>query len=167
MLEVLSAVGTLFILVFTGLTFWYQFIRTPRSDVEIEVIDRDSYSTNSGGLTAHLVDVQFSNRGEMDAIVDSIDVSSELVHPSTGQTFEPPKDGKFNTTMRKNKIGKDGTLAAGTTDKVGTRFRVGGLGKYPPEFDVKMYYEATFRDNARVYDRSTSGSFRFNVERRR
>lgn len=167
MLEVLSAVGTGLILLFSGLTFWYQFIRTPRSDVEMELIGRDAYSTDSGGLTGHLLNLQFSNRGDMDAIVESIDVSTELVHPETGEAFEPPKNGRFNTPMKTRSIGEDGKLATGTTDKVGVKFDVRGLDEFPPEFDVKAFCEASIRDNTRVYDCSASDSFRFNVEWRK
>ncbi len=100
MLEIVSAVATGLILFFSGLTFWYQFLRTPRSDIDIEFISRGPISTNSGGITFSPVQVQFSNQGDMEGFVESLSVSTELIDPSTGEAFDPPRGGEVRYINR-------------------------------------------------------------------
>jgi len=165
MLEIVSAVATGLILFFSGLTFWYQFLRTPRSDIDIEFISRGPISTNSGGITFSPVQVQFSNQGDMEGFVESLSVSTELIDPSTGEAFDPPEEARFDTSIDSKDIGEKGRLTSGATDLASIRFDVRELDRFPEEFYVQASIKSSIRDNKRVYDRSTTGSFRFNHER--
>ncbi|WP_161803735.1 hypothetical protein [Halolamina sediminis] len=131
----------------------------------MNLIEREEYSTEHGRVAFHPLHVQFSNRGEMDAIVDSVGVSLELIDLSTGETFELPEEAEFSAGISRKHIGESGTLTAGSTDKVGTKFNVREVDKLPQEIEVNASYDAEIRDNQRVYNRSSSGSFRFIIER--
>ncbi|QRV15062.1 hypothetical protein JMJ58_19475 [Haloterrigena salifodinae] len=166
MLEVLSAVGTLLILFFSGLTFWHQFLRTPRSDVGISATGRsEPYSTNAGKITFTPSAIQIFNEGDMEALVANADVSVELIDADSGEVIDIPSDSSVGIKIKESKIGKSGRLPVGINDRVSASMTISGVSNLPREFYISIFYELEIRDNIREYELSETSEFKFVNER--
>lgn len=162
MLDAIQVIGTGLILLFTGLTFWYQFIRTPRSDVGLEFIARDEpYSTNSGNISFHGPTVQIYNKGDMDAVLEEKNFSWNLRN-SSGEPFEPPENGSFGISSRNQ---GETVVPAGGNVQLKPKISVRGLVDYPEDFNIKIRFNGSIRDNVGTEEIDTFTEFQFVNER--
>lgn len=162
MWEVARAFATLLILVFSGLSFWYQFVRTPRSDVGLEVISREKpYSTDSGGITFSGPAIQLYNRGDMEAIVETQEVSGELRDGETGEVFQPSGD-HFEVSFRRSTLEK---LSPGMTEQIKPLINIRHLDQFPADFKIHLSFRFEFRDSSDTYELSAEEGFKFENQR--
>lgn len=158
MLDIIQAIGTAFILLFTGLTFWYEVLRTPHSDVGIEFIQRDEpYSTTSGNITFHGPPVQFNNMGEMDAILEEKEFCGELLN-SSSEPIELPESGRFEVSFRN----KSQTIVpSGSSMQLQPKIDIHGLPDFPDIFYIRIRFDGKIRDNKGTEEINASTKFQF------
>lgn len=162
MMEVVRTILSVLILVFSGLTFWHQFLRTPRSNVGMNIVGRDEpYTTKSANITFRGPPVQIYNRGDMEAIVAKAEVKGTLVEKGTGESFDPPQEDMFKVSIREGKIGSGGKLSPGRNTETHCSIVINSLSHYPPEFYIKLSYHFEIRDNNDTYELFATDSFKF------
>ncbi|MFC7199558.1 hypothetical protein [Halospeciosus flavus] len=160
-LETISAVGTLLILFFTGLTFWHQVIRTPRSEVSLSVKERsEPYSLGKSNHTFRAPTAQLSNSGKMVALIEDADASATFLDC---QSREELDDEALQSEIEVgiSRLGRNTKLKSGSTRRDKASISIDDVTKLPPEFQIRVRYEYEIKDNIREYEKSIPTEFKF------
>jgi hypothetical protein len=164
MLEIATAIATFLILLFSGLTFWDQVLRTPSSDVGVDVLEREEpYSTSAANVLFRAPAIQVFNRGEMEAIITDAEGTGELIDIETGESFSPPGEGTFEVSFGSSIQQK--RVAPGSNLQIKPGIDLNNLNEFPQEFLIQTSHQFDIQDNTQSYSLCTSDRFRFVHER--
>lgn len=162
MIDLIQIVISVFILIFSGLSFWYQFLRTPRSNIKVSVKEREKpYSTEADGITIHTPPIRLFNQGDMEAIVDNFDLEGKLINSKSSEEFPPPDENSFKLPLPKIRSRGDDKIPPGGSVEWRPKIHLRNLSEFPDEFEIKLHYSISIRDNGRVYEMTPTSELRF------
>jgi len=139
---------TILILIFTGLTFWYEVLRTPSSKVKMELIERkEPYSTTAANVTFRDQPLQLFNEGEMEAIIHGCNAEIGIFEKDSGNLLDVEEENysvSFGTQRK--------SLNAGEGIRLKGSISLENLDKFPSEFRIYTKYIVNIQDNKNEYE---------------